>query len=217
MAKTPQMYVDSKLFPYGRKANRLQKDLPDEMDEDLHPDEGEGLESVMTVDEDVKKTKTSKAVDLLCGFLSKAGADQESAGKHTLVDEKTAKKRYENDLQRYPTGVGGTGSPDLPDQGLDWHGDATPDDESDDVPPNAFKASKTSEASKAFSAAPRFAEGPVIPPREREFLLRFGYTPDEIEAGEVTVTPRMRSEFNRYITGVVQKSISGLRSFRRDR
>ena len=368
MAKTPQMYVNSKLFPYGRKKNRLQKtELPDDAEEDLQPDEEDGIESLISVDEDTKKSFTSLATDLLkarpdktgelegkfkvslgqmikslnkivdaeysqwlryyhyslilrnvknpmseefeehaeeelghagsiiqrilglggypsasvmppkplsdpeeivnellireqvgmklyrdvlamCGdndgtrllleenmvmeqehiddlwrFLKnpgicKAGADQESAGRNTMLDEKTAKKRHENDLKRTPIGIGSSGAPDLPNVGRDWHGDATPDDESDDVPADAFKSGgSVGEAIKAFAGAPRFAEGPLVPPREQEFLLQYGYTPEEIKSGEAVVTPRIRAEFNRHITGVVQKSISGLGSFRRTR
>lgn len=74
--------------------------------------------------------------------------------------------------------------------------------------------SLTDAAIKAFAGAPRFAQGPLVPPREKAWLLTQGYSPDEIASGQVQVTPRMRGEFNRWLQNTVRKSLEGLRVWR---
>ena len=66
-------------------------------------------------------------------------------------------------------------------------------------------------ASKAFAGAPRFATGPIVPPREKSWLQTPGYSPDGIASGQVQITPRMRGEFNRWLQNTVRKSLEGLR------
>jgi hypothetical protein len=66
------------------------------------------------------------------------------------------------------------------------------------------------QAMKAFAGAPRFAQGPLVPPREKEWLKTQGYSPDEIDSGQVQITSRMRGEFNRWLQGTIRKSLGGL-------
>lgn len=68
------------------------------------------------------------------------------------------------------------------------------------------------EASKAFSGAPRFAQGRIAPPREKTWLLINGYSPEEVESGQVQITPRMRGEFNRWLQNTVRKSLNNLKT-----
>jgi len=64
------------------------------------------------------------------------------------------------------------------------------------------------EAKKALAAAPRFSPGPFVPPREREFLQMRGWSNEDIESGQASMSPRLRAEFNKWLTSTVQKSIS---------
>lgn len=77
------------------------------------------------------------------------------------------------------------------------------------APPVAAK-SFTEDAMKSLAAAPRFSSGPVVPPRERTFLLEQGFSPEDVDAGVVNMTPRMRALFNRNLLSAVQKSITRL-------
>jgi hypothetical protein len=202
MAKLPRMYVESKLFPRGKlKAGLHKTAVPDPAEEDLEPEDG--VQSVIS--------KTKKALDVI-----KAGAAIESAGRETLVDEDRAKRAEEHDAKKFPLGVGDADTPDLPGHGRDWHGDSTPDDPSDDVDPNnEYKGVKKSniEALKSLEAIPKFYFSSSVSPREREFLIKSGYSLDEVESGRVVITQRMRKDFNRYLTDSIQKSISGLASW----
>lgn len=74
--------------------------------------------------------------------LLKAGADQESASWNTMPDPVQAKRQSERIGMRQPYGESGVQTPDLPERGLDWHGDATPDDSSDDAPQEGTAAAK---------------------------------------------------------------------------
>lgn len=184
-------------------------------------------------------------------MLLKAGAAQESTGKHTFPSEKQAEREYEHSFERQPTGEGGAETPDLPDRGRDWHGtvpgvpdeDQEPADEDDSDEPSKNGVQKvwadpttpfvqegskskepvenqeqqasavksiTAAAIKAFSGAPRFAQGPLVPPREKDWLLTQGYSPEEVASGQVQITSRMRGEFNRWLQGTIRKSFDSL-------
>lgn len=109
------LYSNPKLFGRGRRDS--EKAIPDPQNEDLHPDEEDGVASAMVGDEDVVK----------------AGADQESASWDTFPDPVRAKRQHERVGMKQPYGESGGQTPDLPERGLDWHGTSTPDDPSDDV------------------------------------------------------------------------------------
>lgn len=193
---------------------------------------------------------TSKATDLLKAF---------SAGRTVMPSEKQEQREYGHSFARFPVGVSGDPTPDLPEQGRDWHGtvpgvpdEAQDTDESafkdpenliedkkekkkgppepvnlmaptDDIqaqtdaqqqqqpaaPPIAAK-SLNELALKSLAAAPQFSSGPIIPPKERSFLLEQGFAPDDIDAGAVNMTPRMRAQFNRDLQSAVQKSMAKL-------
>ncbi|MCJ7424008.1 hypothetical protein MUP01_07040, partial [Candidatus Bathyarchaeota archaeon] len=70
--------------------------------------------------------------------------------------------------------------------------------------------SLTEAAIKAFSGAPRFAQGPLVPPREKDWLLTQGYSPEEVMSGQVQINSRMRGEFNRWLQGTIRKSFGRL-------
>jgi bacterioferritin (cytochrome b1) len=149
-----------------------------------------------------------------------------SAGKTTNPSEDQAKREYDNSFSRFPRGVAGGSTPDLPERGRDWHGTVpgVPDEPQDDEEEEKYfkdpvdllkpkSCDSTDEAIKALAGAARFA-APIMPPREREFMLQNGYTEDEISNG-ATLTPRLRAEFNRYMAGSVRKSLSSLDRFGR--
>jgi hypothetical protein len=214
----PSLYLNSKLFPRGRLAKRDKSiKLPDPADENLQPDP-----------EDLEEAEAT----------AKAGAAQESGGRYTFPSEDQAKR--EEDSPKFPRGEGSAETPDLPERGGDWHGTVpgvpdVPEDSEDvdvgktgqeqgeDRPKKTKKQptpgnpanpppqpSKTEEAIKALAGAPRFSPGPFVPPREAEFLLQYGYSPEEISSGDFRISPWMRAEFNRQQTSVIRKSINGL-------
>jgi bacterioferritin len=160
-----------------------------------------------------------------------------SSGEDTMKPEKRKIAEYEHSFARRPDGITGAPTPDLPERGFDWHDEhggpkppaATPEDEEEQEeaeeyfkpPANLLKPPKgklptpqptpqTQEAQKALAGAPRFANGPVMAPRAVDFLMEHGFTPDEIEAGEANMTPRMRGLYNRNLLSQVRKSISGI-------
>jgi bacterioferritin len=159
-----------------------------------------------------------------------------SSGEDTMKPEKQKIKEYEHSFARRPDGISGTVSPDLPERGYDWHNEhggpkpppaSKEDEEEQEEAENYFKEipnpmkvkvekpksptqPQTQEAMKALAGAPRFADGPVLPPRAVSFLLEHGFTPEEINAGEANMTPRMRGLYNRNLLSNVRKSISSL-------
>jgi len=188
----PGMY-DSNLFEHGRRNSKYKKS--------------------------VEMTDTKKGIELLdqMNALLKAGM---SAGRETMPSESQAKRETDNSYSRFASGVSGDPTPDLPERGKDWHGTVPgvkdepqdkPDDDFNKEPVNILDLFKpkqaNADAQKSFAAMPMFEAGPVIPPREIDFLARQGYSPDEIHSGLVRLTPNMRSQFNYELQGAVQKSI----------
>lgn len=209
---------------------------------------------------------TSDAINLLKSFTSISKA--ESAGRITLPSEIQAKREYGQSFARFPRGISGGPTPDLPERGKDWHGTVpgVPDEPQDDgeqkkdeeafkdpenllngkekkqgppepanlmattqeiqdqttnkqqppAPPIAAKSISgminrlNNLAFKSLAAAPRFSLGPVMPPKERSFLIEQGFEPDDVDSGTVSMTPRMRAQFNRDLLSAVQKSINRL-------
>jgi rubrerythrin len=156
-----------------------------------------------------------------------------SAGRDTNPSEKQRKREYDNSFARHPEGISGGSTPDLPERGRDWHGTVpgVPDEPQDGEEeedqkeaqdyfklPKDFLKTKTSkstdEAIKALAGAARFSSGPVMPPREVEFMLSNGYTPEEIDNG-AAMTPRLRAEFNRFVANSVHKSMNSIKKFGR--
>lgn len=154
-----------------------------------------------------------------------------SAGRDTQPSDKQKKRERDHSYARQIEGETGSPTPDLPERGRDWHGTVpgVPDEpEGDDedhkeaqdyfkLPKDLLKpASKsaTDEAVKALAGAARFSPGPVMPPREVEFMLHNGYTQEEIDNG-ATLTPRLRAEFNRFVANSVHKSINSFSKFGR--
>lgn len=160
-----------------------------------------------------------------------------SSGEDTMKPESRKVAEYEHSFARRPDGITGAPTPDLPERGFDWHDEhggpnpppATEEDEKEEKeaeeyfkkPLNPLKPPKvdlpapqpspqTQEAQKALAGAPRFAQGPVMPPRAVDFLLEHGFTPDEILSGEANMTPRMRGLYNRNLLSKVRKSISSI-------
>lgn len=146
--------------------------------------------------------------------IKKAGADQESAGRD-IQSEGQAKRAYEHSFSRVAPGISGGTTPDLPERGRDWDGDVpgVPDEPQEgrgsslDRKPKKFLGD---DAQKALAGAPRFARGPLVPPMEAQWLQMQGYPMDDILSGRVTISPRQRAAFNKFMTATVQKSISGL-------
>lgn len=64
------------------------------------------------------------------------------------------------------------------------------------------------QAMKALSGAPLFSPGPMMAPREADFLTRQGFSPEEINSGLVQMTPNMRMQYNSELQSAVQKSIA---------
>lgn len=155
-----------------------------------------------------------------------------SAGRDTMPSDKQRKREYDHSFARQPQGESGQPTPDLPDRGRDWHGTVpgVPDEPQDDdkdqeESENYFKDPKNllqkerskspnEEAMKALAGAARFSSGPVMPPRERDFMLQNGYTEEEIREG-AQMTPRLRAEFNRFVANSVHKSLSVFDKFGR--
>lgn len=242
----PSIYLHSKLFPRGRLAERDKAiKLPDPAEENLQPEQDELPEEIKSwahkaIHRIIESAGGIEKARRLLMAMAKAGAAQESSGRHTFPSEDQAKREEES--PRSHRGVGNAGTPDLPERGADWHGTVpgVPDvpEDSEDVDtgktgdeqgqdrPNPKKKqeqptpghpanpplqpSKTEEAIKALAGAPRFSPGPFTPPREAKFLLEFGYSPEEIKSGDYRVAPWMRAEFNRQQTSVINKSIDGL-------
>jgi len=199
--------------------------IPDPQNEDIQPDEEDGVASVLVGDSDL---------------VSKAGAAQESTGRWTLEDPVQAKREQEHGLYRQPTGVSGGPTPDLPERGKDWHGtvpgvpDEPQDDDEEEIeetwaapkPILESEKKKTSEVSKALASYCRTQQrardvlkslpdlhiGPDLSPRELEFLKSQGVDDDAIIRGNLRITPRMRVEFRQFMTDRVFKSLSGLRN-----
>jgi len=241
----PSIYLHSKLFPRGKlsKQDKAIK-LPDPAEENLQPEQDELPEEIKSwahkaIHRIIESAGGIEKARRLLMAMAKAGAAQESGGRHTFPSEDQVKR--EEDSPRSHRGVGHAGTPDLPERGGDWHGTVpgVPDvpEDSEDVdtgktgeeqgqdrpkpkkqeqptpghPANPPpQPSKTEEAIKALAGAPRFSPGPFVPPREAKFLLEFGYSPEEIKQGDYRVAPWMRAEFNRQQTSVINKSIDGL-------
>ncbi len=62
-----------------------------------------------------------------------------------------------------------------------------------------------------LKALPDLSVGPDLTPREMEFLKSQGLDDEDIIRGSYRITPRMQTEFRRYMTDRVFKSLSGLR------
>lgn len=206
---------------------------------------------------------TRKAIDLLKSFTGQDDLEKaQSAGVIVAPSETQAKREYGHSFARFPRGESGEPTPDLPEQGKDWHGtvpgvpDEPQDEEGDQqgedeaafkdpenitgekkgppepvnlmastqeiqdktntrqqqqpaAPPIAAK-SLNELARKALAGAPRFSSGPIMPPRERKFLIEQGFSPEDVDAGVANMTPRMRGQFNRDLQSTVQKSIAKL-------
>jgi len=144
-----------------------------------------------------------------------------SSGRDTMPSEKHAKKEYEDSFARYPGGISGSSTPDLPERGKDWHDEIDDDKEQKEAqesfkdPVNLLeKPSKhvtkgfNAAAVKALSGAPLFVKGPLVPPAEKRFLVTQGYSEEEIDSGRIKLTPMLRAEYNRWLTGSVRKSMS---------
>ena len=164
--------------------------------------------------------------------LIKAGSAQQSGESWMEKPQRQRKREYDSSFYRdAQPGISGGTTPDLPERGRDWHGTVpgVPDEpgasgskihtELDKPPanlvdnkPDAKKVlkDKNEEAAKALAAAPRFSPGPFVPPREREFLKLKGWSDEDIESGEKMMSPRIRAEFNKWLTSTVMKSIEGL-------
>lgn len=215
MTDKPSLYLDSKLFHRPvRDVRGKEKSMtiPDPQLAPIEPDEDESI--------------TKKATELLQEMTSmlKAGAAQESGEGWTSISQQRRKRGYDRSFLRDSRGVSGGATPDLPERGKDWHGtvpgvpdepQGTDQEELDRPPanlvdsdPDAEAAKKNDEAKKALAAAPRFSPGPFVPPREREFLQMRGWSNEDIESGQASMSPRLRAEFNKWLTGTVQKSIS---------
>jgi bacterioferritin len=163
--------------------------------------------------------------------ITKAGADQESAGRE-VVSEGRYMKEQQHSYERVAPGISGGAGPDLPERGRDWHGtvpgvpDEPQDDDEDDLdkPPEnlaepivmaskALLANFNDPAIKALSGAPIFRPGPFVPPPEREWMIQHGYNEEDVDNGRVKMSSRQRAEFNRWLTSTVQKSLTGLMGF----
>jgi hypothetical protein len=216
-------------------------------------------------------SETRDAIDLLKSFTAipaqgsctcDTGIDKaQSAGKTTFPSEKQAQREYGHSFARFPRGEGGDPTPDMPDQGQDWHSTAAeqnagsdPEEDGEQAkdenevakdpedvlagstptpvnllapsqeiqdqtsgkqdaqppPPQLTAKSYNDMAIKALAGAPRFSSGPFVPPRERSFLVEQGFDPVEVDSGAISMTPRMRAEYNKYLLNAVEKSLSGL-------
>jgi hypothetical protein len=203
-------------------------------------------------------SEMKKAIELLDSFTDLFKA--ESAGRTTLPSEVQARREYGHSFARYPRGVSGGPTPDLPERGRDWHGTVpgVPDEPQDEdqqakdeeafkdpenlldneqkqgptepvnlmaptqeiqdkttntqqppAPPIAAK-SLNDMAIKSLAGAPRFSPGPIMPPKERKFLIEQGYDPEEVDSGAISMTPRLRAQYNKDLLSTVQKSITKL-------
>lgn len=188
---------------------------------------------------DARAGKTSIEANAASAKIKKAGAAQESTGRWTLEDPLQARREHEQGLYRQPVGVSGGPTPDLPERGRDWHGTVPgvpdePEDESEEevkkiwgAPKPIFKEEKESEpvikkalvpyyaaqhrAQDILKALPDLSVGLDLTPREVEFLKSQGVNEEDIIRGRVDITPRMQTEFQRFMTDRVFKSLSGLR------
>jgi hypothetical protein len=215
----PGFYKDSALFPKTHPATSGSKyakavEIPDPALEPLEPED----------DEKAPASDTNKAIEILKANFS--------SGKDIKKPEQQKIDAYSHGFAREIEGETGSITPDLPERGRDWHGtvpgvpdepEATTEEEEKEQkeaqeyfkpPPNPLappKMSGTQKAMKALAGAPRFAQGPVMPPRAVDFLLEHGFTPDEIMMGEANMTPRMRALYNRNLQSNVYKSITALK------
>ena len=207
-SNTPSMYKESKLFhPFGKKDIRKTETLPDPSLENIQPEEEEKEEAL---------SNTKKATDILNSMLDKAA-------RNTMPSEPQAKREYGHSFSRFPRGISGSATPDLPGRGKDWH----PESESEknkreekeqresqeyfEEPESPFEltgAEATKQAVKALAGAPILPKGPLMPPTARKFLLEHGYTPAEIDAGLASMTPRMRGMYNRDLLSGIRKSLA---------
>lgn len=166
----------------------------------------------------ISQTGTAKAIQILNELISKAGAAQMSGDSYYPIPEGRRKRQYDNSFHRDAPGIRGSDTPDLPEQGRDWP-EGT-DDSLDRPPKNLVNAEENetkavreimnranSDAKKALAAAPRFSPGPFVAPPEREYLKLRGYSDDEINSGAATMSPRVRAEFNKWLTSTIRKSI----------
>jgi hypothetical protein len=172
----------------------------------------------------ITRTGTAKAIDILNDMIRKAGSAQQSGDSYYPIPAGRRAREHKNSLMRDAPGIRGGSTPDLPDRGQSWPEGS--DEEGLDRPPqnlvnpeeNENKAVReimnraTSEAKKALAGAPRFSPGPFVSPPEREYLKTRGYSDGEIDAGSATMSPRVRAEFNKWLTSTVRKSIARFRS-----
>jgi hypothetical protein len=186
-------------------------------------------QAIQRVDQDsdevhqIMQNGTSKAIGMLKGMieaLQKAGAAQISGDASYPIPEGRRAREYEHSFKRDAPGIRGVDTPDLPEQGKKWPEGS--DDEGLDRPPQnlvniedteakavrEIMSRATSEAKKALAAAPRFSPGPFVSPPEKEYLKLIGYSDDEIESGGATMSPRVRAEFNKWLTSTIRKSIT---------
>lgn len=219
MSSKPSLYLDSKLFHRPVRDVRGQDKsmtVPDPQLEPLEPD----------ADESVSETRKATALlkDVVAK-IDKAGATQESGEGWVPESQQQRRRGYDRSFLRDSRGISGGASPDLPEQGRDWHGTVpgvpdeprkTDEEDLDRPPVNLVDSTPDSEepkkindeAKKALAAAPRFSPGPFVAPREREFLRMRGWSNEDIESGQASMSPRLRAEFNKWLTSSVQKSIS---------
>lgn len=204
-------------LPDKQKENLTQANYP------FSPDVSHGQIPPQAINRIVHETdETRKATDILKEMLKKAGQAPPSGHSYYPIPQKQRARQYEHDTQRDVPGIRGSNTPDLPDRGRDWpEGE---DAEGLDRPPQnlvsqeenekALKKLKqdNDEAKKALAGAPRFSPGPFVSPPEKEYLKLHGYTDDEIETGGATMSPRVRAEFNRWLTSTVRKSITNLKN-----
>ncbi len=150
----------------------------------------------------------------------------ESAGRTIMPSEKQAKREYDHSFARYPRGISGSTTPDLPERGRDWHGtvpgvpDEPQDDDKDQKESEAYFSdpknllSKKSiaksfnlDAVSTLSQMPFFQKSMATTKKEQEFLLKKGYNETDVQLGRIYLRPWERREYNRWLASSIVDSI----------
>lgn len=150
----------------------------------------------------------------------------ESAGRTTMPSEKQAKREYDHSFARFPRGISGVTTPDLPERGRDWHGTVpgVPDEPQDDdkdqkesesyfsdpkdlLKPTSVAKSINKEALDQLSQMPVFTRSQCLNQKEKDFLLSKGYHLNDIRSGNIMMRPWQRNEYNRWLANSIVDSI----------
>lgn len=187
----PSLYLSkSVLFPKGKKKSFK----PDPQTEDLHPE----------------------------NEVNKAGSAQQSAGRTVNPAEIDHRRSDNNSYKRTLLGIAGGATIDDPNVGKDWHKDKSEEKDAEEDSAATFSEpsdpfdlednKKSLEKSLALlKSIPKFKGPYKYSGREIAFLLKKGYSNEDLDLGNIRITRQLRSDFRDYIKEDMFKSLESIR------